>query len=92
MTGDSAVGIYFNPKTYLAGQTRTVRTYYGIGDFAQSDLNPPLSMRVIAPSEMEVDAINGDYMSNPFRINVHIQNTGNVTAKNVACQFLYRLS
>jgi pimeloyl-ACP methyl ester carboxylesterase len=83
LTGDSAVGIYFNPKTYLAGQTRTVRTYYGIGDFAQSDLNPPLSMRVIAPSEMEVDAINGDYMSNPFRINVHIQNTGNVTAKNV---------
>lgn len=83
LTGDSAVGIYFNPKTYVTGQTRTVRTYYGIGDFAQSDLTPPLSMRVIAPSEMEVDAINGDYLYNPFAINVHIQNTGTAPAKNV---------
>ena len=83
LTNDSAVGIYFNPRSCVSGQSRTVTTYYGIGDFAQTDLTPPLSMRVSAPAQMELDAINGEYLSNPFTVSVHILNTGDAMAENV---------
>ena len=75
LTGDSAVGIYYYPKSYNSGGQRLISTYYGISDFSYTDLSTPLSVRITAPDTMVLDAINGEYLSNPFIVSVYIRNT-----------------
>lgn len=86
VTGDSAVAAYYNPKTLAPGESRTVTTYYGIGDFAVSDAKPPLSTRVAAPAELKADMEEGGYSHNPFSVIAYIQNNGNGDATNVKAQ------
>ncbi len=76
VTWDSAVAIYHNPKSIAPGETRVIDSYYGIGDFAISDTEPPLSIRITAPQELQVDAENGNYFSNPFTITGYVRNIG----------------
>ena len=44
VTGDSAVGFYFNPKECAAGQTRYVTTYYGLSG---NTVIPPVKEKAI---------------------------------------------
>lgn len=82
VTRDSAVAIYHNPETIAPGQTRVINTYYGIGDFAISDTEPPLTIRVTAPEELVVDRENANYLSNPFTITGYVRNIGDETTKD----------
>lgn len=78
--GDSAVAIYFNPKTLAPGETRTVSTYYGLNDFAVQDLQPPLAVGVFAPMEVNVNTTGDGYIPNPITVTAHIENVGAATA------------
>lgn len=82
VTGDSAVAIYYNPKILKSGESRSVTTYYGIGDFTVSDAKPPLSTRISVPKELKADLKNGGYSHNPFSVTAYIHNNGNGTAIN----------
>ena len=63
VTGDSAVAAYYNPQVLAPGESRTVTTYYGIGDFAVTESKPPLSTRVIAPVKLVEDNEEGGILS-----------------------------
>nr|WP_304216718.1 chitobiase/beta-hexosaminidase C-terminal domain-containing protein [Fredinandcohnia onubensis] len=82
VTRDSAVAIYHNPQSIAPGAMRVIDSYYGIGDFAISDTEPPLSIRITAPQELQEDAENGNYFSNPFTITGYVRNIGEETTKN----------
>ena len=86
VTGDSAVAAYYNPQVLAPGESRTVTTYYGIGDFAVTESKPPLSTRVIAPVKLVEDNEEGGYSHNPFSVTAYIQNTGVASAVNVKAQ------
>ncbi len=86
VTGDSAVAAYYNPRTVLPGQSRTIATYYGISDFLQSEMDDDINVRVTAPSFL--GGTGSAYLNNPFDLSVyvanHMENTiNNVTAKLV---------
>ena len=76
VTRDSAVAIYHNPELITPGETRVIDTYYGIGDFAISDTEGALSIRITAPNELIEDTENASYLSNPFTITGYVRNNG----------------
>jgi len=82
LTGDSAVGIYWNPSPLGPGETRTYTTYYGLGniEIVQADLTLGLS----GPGELSVQG--NAYTPNPFTVSLIAGNTANGeqgTAQNV---------
>lgn len=83
VTGDSAVAMYYNPKTILPGGQRIVETFYGIGDSYSGNEESELSLRVVAPRALIANSQTGSYESNPFTVTVYIKNNSTVTAKNV---------
>ena len=79
-TSDSAVAAYFNPRTVLSGQSRTITTYYGINNFV-ADNTGDLSLNVTAPTSMGGE--DGVYHNNPFELIAYIANNTNGTVENV---------
>lgn len=83
VTRDSAVAIYYDPKSLGPKESKTIDTYYGIGDFALSDTEDELSLRVTAPQKLEVNSQTGSYYSNPFTITAYVKNNSSAIAQNV---------
>lgn len=83
LTGDSAVAMYYNPKTVAPGGQRVIETYYGIGDSYEGNEESELSLRVAAPKSLIANSLTGNYESNPFTVTVYIKNNGSTTAKNI---------
>ena len=80
--GDSAVNIYFNPTAISAGESRTVKTFYGLSEFSSTD--DELSAVVTVPSELLLNDANNAYRNNPFTINGWIvNNSSDITYENI---------
>ena len=84
VTGDSAVAAYFNPRTVLPGQSRTIVTYYGISDFSSSDVEDDITLRVSAPSFLGGN--NAGYLNNPFVVTAYIGNYTSSTVNNITAR------
>ena len=85
ITGDSAVGVYFNPRTVAGGGSHSVVTYYGISSFAEgnSDMTGKLGVRITAPALLYGSMVQGGYMNNPFKVSVYIVNNEEETLHNI---------
>ncbi len=84
VTGDSAVASYYNPRTVLPGQSRTIVTYYGISDFSSSDVEDDITLRVSAPSFLGGN--NEGYLNNPFVVTAYIGNYTSSTVNNITAR------
>lgn len=71
VTGDSAVGTYWNPITLAPGQSRSVVTYYGLGEVTIEPTGPMIA-GITAPSSLGVVDCNLD--PNPFVVSLFLQN------------------
>lgn len=82
--GDSAVCLYWNPKSISNGDKITCKTYYGLSSL-QQDGTPPLAVALSGASRLEVSHNGtGDvYTPNPFTVTAYIQNIGDGIARNV---------
>ncbi len=80
VTRDSAVAAYFNPKTVLPGQTRTVVTYYGLSEF--EPVYGEVSAILNAPANLYANE-NGGYENNPFVVTTYIDNASEYDLDNV---------
>lgn len=82
-TGDSAVGIYWNPVAFSPGETKEFVTYYGLSEFS-SELSKSLAVNLTGPARLnwEVDR----YVPNPFTITAYITNNTGQVANNVVAQ------
>jgi hypothetical protein len=77
VTADSAVAVYWMPRTLAPGATLHLATMYGLSGFSQ-DLSPPLALSVTAPASLT--ASSGGYTPNPFTVSAFTQNVGAATA------------
>jgi hypothetical protein len=77
LTGDSAVAIYWDPKSIAAGDTTTVSTYYGVG-YSEGTSDSSVSKINIGVNEfaVEVRTKNGDAINGA---NVTIDGIGSAT-------------
>ena len=83
--GDSGVTVTYDPDTLAPGESRTVRTHYGISAFTPSEIDPEgeIGFSAIAPRELLVNGQENGYLGNPFTFNSWVSNTGNATLTNV---------
>ncbi len=81
--GDSAVGVYWNPDSIPAGETRTFGFYYGMGDFDPGVIEGDLSAGITAPAELPLTADEQSYQMNPFTVDTRIQNEKSMTVNDV---------
>lgn len=83
--GDSGVTITYEPDTLSPGQSRTVKTYYGISSFSpsQSDPEGELNFAAMAPREMVLNEDGTEYLGNPFTFNGWVSNRGDEVLTNV---------
>lgn len=82
--GDSAVCLYWNPKSIEPNRTMSCKTYYGLSSL-QQDNTPPLAVAISGATKLEVvEDENGhqSYAPNPFTVTAYIQNIGTGTAYN----------
>jgi lysophospholipase L1-like esterase len=77
VTSDSAVAVYWLPKTLAPGATLHLATLYGLSGFTQ-DLSPPLALSITAPASLSTNS--SGYTPNPFTVSAFTQNVGTVTA------------
>jgi len=77
--GDSAVGMWWNPLSLAPGASRTIATFYGLGQGAVSA--GTLALNVSAP--VELTAVGGLLSPNPFEVNVLVSNTGSIGVDGV---------
>lgn len=80
LTSDSAVAVYWNPKTLAPGETREYVTYYGLSEL-QGEIGSNLAVSVAGASSVEVT--DGKYNPNPFTVTSYVMNTGYSLAGNV---------
>lgn len=85
VTGDSAVAIYFNPKTVPTNGSNSIVTYYGVSGFSDenTDLTGSLSVRVTAPTILTSNSLLEGYSNNPFDISAYLSNDGEGILDNV---------
>jgi hypothetical protein len=76
VTGDSAVGVYWEPVSVQPGQSITRTTFYGLSGMAVNG-NVALSM----PGALTVE--NGSYMPNPFPVTAYVSNSGTLAMTGV---------
>ena len=81
VTGDSAVGLYWNPEPLAPNGEVEYVTYYGLSSLSR-DIRPPMSLSVSGP--LYLDIVNNQYSPNPFTVTAFVQNTGTVIANDVA--------
>ena len=82
--GDSAVCLYWNPRTIGTNETLSCKTYYGLSSLQQDNV-PPLAVAISGATKLEViEDENGkqSYSPNPFTVTAYIQNVGTGTAYN----------
>ncbi len=82
--GDSAVCLYWNPRTIGTNETLSCKTYYGLSSLHQDNV-PPLAVAISGATKLEViEDENGkqSYSPNPFTVTAYIQNVGTGTAYN----------
>ena len=77
---DSGILIYWNPVELQPGQSKTVATYYGIGEFTSAG-NDALAVTVTAPAALTRE--NNELIPNPFAVSVLVQNRSTSTVENV---------
>lgn len=83
--GDSAVCLYWNPKSISKGDSISCKTYYGLSSL-QQDGTPPLTIALTGATRLEVshnDFETDSYNPNPFTVTAYIQNVGDGSANNV---------
>ena len=80
VTGDSAVAVYWNPKSVAAGTTTTVNTYYGVG-FSDGTSGSSTSTTNVGANEyaVEVRSKNGNAINGA---SVVINGIGNATSNS----------
>lgn len=81
--GDSAVNVYFNPINLAPGESRTVKTYYGLSEVIPPDPEGQLGFTCSVPSEIQTNGLGTEYTGNPFVFSGWATNTGNATLTNV---------
>jgi pimeloyl-ACP methyl ester carboxylesterase len=80
ITGDSAVGIYWNPTLLRPGESRTYITYYGLGAIG-INTEAPLTMGIAAPNELLRQNTGPSFIPtdslfpNPFTVNAYLENS-----------------
>ena len=84
--GDSGVTVTFDPDTLAPGESKTVKTFYGISAFTPSETDPDgeIGFSAIAPRELLLNETGNSYLGNPFTFNSWVSNTGNATLSNVS--------
>lgn len=87
-TKDSAVALYWNEEPLNPGETRTIETYYGLGDLSNYDSNSTFIADLISPNKVTVNSQKDGYEENKFQVSVDINNNlldseilTNITAK-----------
>ncbi len=81
---DSAVLLRWEPIVIAPGASRTIGTYYGVGEV--SSQTDTLTLSVIAPERLSVQ---GDTLApNPFSVSVLVTNTGFTTAHDVQARLV----
>ncbi|NUO78785.1 gliding motility-associated C-terminal domain-containing protein [candidate division KSB1 bacterium] len=81
---DSAVLLRWDPLVIAPGASRTIGTYYGVGEV--SSQTDTLTLSVIAPERLSVQ---GDTLApNPFSVSVLVTNTGFATAHDVQARLV----
>ena len=86
--GDSAVCLYWNPKTITNGDVFKCSTYYGLSSL-QQDGTPPLAVALTGATKLEVEHNPNEtdsYNPNPFTVTAYIQNIGDGDAQNVSAR------
>ena len=71
-SADSAVALYWEPKTLEPGKTMQVETYYGLGNINSSD-GSTFNLNVLAPSKLTIEGEK--YKDNPFEIIMELDNS-----------------
>jgi len=66
-TGDSAVGMWWNPVTLAPGQSRTITTFYGLGTVSGTT-NPTLT------GPVALSIVDGAWSPNPFTVTAYLAN------------------
>ena len=77
VTGDSAVGVYWDPVAVQPGASITRTTFYGLSGMAVVG-NVALSLPV---TTLSVES--GSYAPNPFPVTAYVSNTGTLTMSGV---------
>jgi len=80
--GDTAVNFYFNPTSVQPGETKIVKTYYGLSSL-QGGQNINLGLQAFAPAELVKDNATNSYLANPFTINGFVENKTDDVLTNV---------
>ena len=80
--GDSAVNVYYNPTTLSSGESRTVKTYYGLGEYIPGDYGE-MQWSSTVPQELQLNEAETAYLGNPFTLQGWVTNAGNIALTNV---------
>ena len=85
---DSAVCIYWNPRSLSSGDNYNCKTYYGLSSL-QQDETPPLAVALTGATKLEVEHNENEsdaYKPNPFTVTAYIQNIGDGEAHDVTAR------
>lgn len=85
---DSAVCIYWNPRSLSSGDNYNCKTYYGLSSL-QQDGTPPLAVALTGATKLEVEHNENEsdaYKPNPFTVTAYIQNIGDGEAHDVTAR------
>ncbi len=72
---DSAVALFWNPRSVGAGQTIQFETYYGLGSFFTAQQEARYGVQLYAPRELEANSERDHYTLETFEIHLTIDNT-----------------
>lgn len=71
---DSAIALYWNPKTIEPGETRVYETYYGLGVFMSADGSTFLST-LTGPDSFELNEDKTGYVQDEFELSLALDNS-----------------
>ncbi len=71
-TADSAIGLYWNPVTLGAGESKVFETFYGLGDFLQEQ-ESNFNLSINAPLKLSLD--KEGYLEKEFIVYSEVDNT-----------------
>jgi len=84
---DSAIAIYYNPKTLANGASRNYSTYYGVGSVSNINLDG-VGISVFAPEAMELNDDLASYKESPVTVNAYVENNKSTEIKNVKMKII----
>ena len=77
--GDSAVGVYWNPRTLAPNGSAEFVTYYGLSDLTQVS-NGTFGLNLTGDSNIDLTA--DGYNPNPFTVTAYVRNNGATSISN----------